>query len=155
MIKNVGLMLKQRSVVSTNLEAYVEPSTNVRATWADLNHLSNKCAAVLSGLGLEQGERVALLMHNSIEFTALFYGAAKLGLVAVPLNTRLTASELAFILSDSGTKALFFDPEFAETVTAIKASQEHPLSIETYLQSTDAGLAGEDCLESLLASASD
>ena len=34
-------------------------------------------------------------MHNSIEFVALFYGAAKLGLIAVPLNTRLTAAELS------------------------------------------------------------
>ena len=114
MIKNAGLMLKQRAIVSTDLEAFVEPSTNVRATRADLNRLTNRCAAVMSGLGLQQGERVALL-HNSIEFTALFYGAAKLGLVAVPLNTRLTASELSFMLSDSGTKALFFDPEFAAT----------------------------------------
>ena len=53
MIKNVGLMLKQRAVVSTNLEAYVEPSTNVRATYADMNRLTNRCAAVLSGLGLQ------------------------------------------------------------------------------------------------------
>ena len=71
-------------------------------------------------------------MHNSIEFTTLFYGAAKLGLVAVPLNTRLTASELSFILSDSGTKALFFDPEFAETVEAIKpARSTHSISKPT------------------------
>ncbi len=90
-------MLKQRAVVSTNLEAFVEPSTGVRASWDDLNRLTNQCAAVMSGLGLEPGERVALLMHNSIEFTALFYGAAKLGLVAVPLNTRLTASELSLL----------------------------------------------------------
>ncbi len=51
--------------------------------------------------------------------------AAKLGLIVVPLNTRLTASELSFILSDSGTNALFFDPEFAETVDSIKAGDEH------------------------------
>ncbi len=155
MIKNVGLMLKQRSVVSTHAEAYVEPSTNVRATWADLNHLTNKCADVMNSLVLKQGDRVALLMHNSIEFTALFYGAAKLGLIVVPLNTRLTASELSFILSDSGTNALFFDPEFAETVDAIKVGDEHPLAIKTYLQTTDEGLAGEDCLKSLLDTASD
>jgi len=155
MIKNVGLMLKQRAVVSTHLEAFVEPSTNVRASYADMNRLTNQCAAVMGGLGLQQGERVALLMHNSIEFASLFYGAAKLGLVVVPLNTRLTASELSFILSDSGTRALFFDPEFAETAAAIKAGGEHPLSIDTYLQTTDDGLGGENCLKSLLAGASD
>ncbi|MGI9288310.1 MAG: acyl-CoA synthetase [Pseudomonadales bacterium] len=155
MIKNVGLMLKQRSVVSTHLEAFVEPSTNVRATYADLNRLTNKCADVIGGLGVKQGKRIALLMHNSIEFAALFYAAAKLGLIVVPLNTRLTASELSFILSDSGTKVLYFDPEFAATVDVIKASEENPLAIDTYMQTTDEGLAGEDSLTSLLVAASD
>jgi acyl-CoA synthetase (AMP-forming)/AMP-acid ligase II len=154
-VKNVGSMLKQRSVVANNLEAYVEPSTNIRATYADLNGLANRCACTMQALGARQGERVALLMNNSIEFVALFYGAAKLGLVVVPLNTRLTASELTFILSDSGSTILFFDSAFAETVAAIKASEEHPLAIGTYVQTTDTGLAGEDCLQSLLTDASE
>ncbi len=152
MIKNVGLMLKQRAVVSTHLEAYVEPSTNVRATYEDMNRLANRCAEVLAGMSLQYGDRVALLMNNSIEFTCLFYGAAKLGLVVVPLNTRLTAAELSFILSDSGSKALIFDPEFAETAAGIEAGSEHPLSIGTYLLTrADDG----DCLASRLAEASD
>jgi len=152
---NVGSMLKQRSVVANNLEAFVEPSTNIRATYADLNKLANKCASTMAALGAKKGDRVALLMNNSIKFVALFYGAAKLGLVVVPLNTRLTASELTFILSDSGTNILFFDAAFAETVATIKASEEHPLTIGEYIQTTDAGLAGEDCLQSLLTDASE
>ena len=154
MIKNVGLMLKQRAVVSTHVEAYVEPSTNVRATYADMNHLANRCANVLNDLGLAQGDRVALLLHNSIEFACMFYGAAKLGLVVVPLNTRLTASELSFILSDSGTRALLYDPEFADTAAAIKASDEHPLEIANYVNNTDTGMEGEPSLQALLAAAS-
>lgn len=154
-MKNVGSMLKQRSVVANNLEAYVEPSTNIRATYADLNSLSNRCASTMAGLGVKPGDRIALLMNNSIEFVALFYGAAKLGLVVVPLNTRLTASELTFILSDSGTTVLFFDSAFAETVAAIKASEEHPHVIGAYIQTTNAGPAGEDCLQSLLTEASE
>ena len=155
MMTNIGLMLKQRANVSTDVEAFVEPSTNTRATWSDLNRLANKCASAMSSLGVKQGDRVALLMHNSIEFAALFYGAAKLGLVVVPLNTRLTASELTFILSDSGTHALFFDPEFAETVNTIKISDEHPLTIGSFVQTTDEGLHDEACLASLLDAASE
>ena len=60
MIKNVGLMLKQRSIVSTNLEAYVEPSTNVRSTYADLNARTNKCAAIMSKLQVNKGDRIIL-----------------------------------------------------------------------------------------------
>jgi acyl-CoA synthetase (AMP-forming)/AMP-acid ligase II len=73
----------------------------------------------------------------------------------VPLNTRLTASELTFILSDSGTNILFFDAAFAETVAAIKAGEEQPLTIGSWIQTTDEGLAGEASLKSLLASASE
>jgi len=155
MMTNIGLMLKQRATVSTDVEAFVEPSTDTRATWADLNRLANKCATTISSLGVKHGDRIALLMHNSIEFAALFYGAAKLGLVVVPLNTRLTASELSFILSDSGTHALFYDPEFSETVNTIKNSSEHPLTIGRYVQTTDQGLHDEECLASLLTTASD
>ena len=154
-MKNIGSMLKQRSIVSTHLEAYVEPSTNVRASYSDLNAHANKCAHVMSGLGVKQGDRVALLMNNSIEFVALFYGAAKLGLIVVPLNTRLTASELTFILSDSGTNILFYDAVFAETVASIKISEEHPLTIGSYVQTTSKGPGDEDSLDSLLVERSD
>ena len=44
-------------------------------------------------------------MKSGVEFVGLFYGAAKLGLVVVPLNTRLAAPELAYILADSGARA--------------------------------------------------
>jgi acyl-CoA synthetase (AMP-forming)/AMP-acid ligase II len=152
---NIGVMLQQRSVVSTHLEAFVEPSTNVRATYADLNRLANRCASVLSTQGLKQGDRVALLMHNSIEYAALFYGAAKLGLIVIPLNTRLTASELSFILSDSGTNILIFDPEFTDVAEAIKVSDEHPLTITSYLPTRDGTSVAGPFLESMLAEGSE
>ncbi len=154
-MKNIGAILQQRAVVSTQLEAYVEPSSNIRASYKDLNLHANKSASVLRNLGVKQGDRIALLMQNSIEFVSLFYGAAKLGLIVIPLNTRLTASELSFILSDSGTNILLYDAEFAATVAAIKAGDEHPLTITNYLQTNDQDLAGEDCFKGLLETASD
>ncbi len=120
-MKNIGAMLRQRAVVSPRLEAYVEPSTNVRMDYTQLNTLANRCARVLTSLGVGKGDRVALLMPNSVEFCALFYGAAKIGAVVVPLNTRLAAPELAFILSDSGSKVLIHGAAFAATVDAIDA----------------------------------
>ncbi len=54
MMTNIGLMLKQRATVSTNVEAYVEPSTETRASWADLNRLANQSAHTLSGLALNR-----------------------------------------------------------------------------------------------------
>jgi O-succinylbenzoate-CoA ligase len=135
MSTNLGLDLRQRAGLSPAVEAYVEPSTDLRLNYRELNEFTNRCASVLGALDLKAGDRVALLMQNSVEFVGLFYAAAKLGLVVVPLNTRLAAAELAFILSDSGARALFYGPECAETTAGIKANQEHPLQLEHYIQS--------------------
>ena len=81
---NLGLHLSQRAGLSPDLENYVEPSTNTRLNYAEMNTFSNRCAGVIAGCGLQPGDRVALLMQNCVEFVALFYGAAKLGIVVVP-----------------------------------------------------------------------
>src|SRR5260370_7699048 len=107
-MKNIGSMLRQRATVSPRLEAYVEPSTNVRMNYAEMNALANRCANVLTSLGIGEGDRVGLLMPNSVEFCCLFYGAAKIGAVAGPLNTPLAAPEVAFILSHCGHTILFY-----------------------------------------------
>lgn len=148
-MKNIGVMLKQRAVVSPLLEAYVEPSTNIRIDYTEMNALANRCASVLRSLGIGAGDRVALLMPNSVEFCCLFYGAAKIGAVAVPLNTRLAAPELEFILSDSGSKVLIYGEEFADTAAAVKAGTEHPCTIEAWVPT----VGGEGALIELLKAA--
>ena len=65
MNKNVGLMLKQRAVVSTNVEAYVEPSNNIRASWQDVNLLSNRCASIMKSLGLVCGQRASHMSRGT------------------------------------------------------------------------------------------
>ncbi len=151
---NLGLHLTQRAGLSRDLEAYVEPSTDTRLTYAGLNTLVNRCCGVLNGLGLEPGDRAALLMQNCVEFVALFYAAAKLGIVVVPLNTRLTPSELSFILSDSGSKALFYGAECGELTSGIKANKDHPLGITTWVRIRP-GEGGDPGLEALLEKATD
>lgn len=65
-MKNIGWMLRQRATVSPRLQAYVEPSTDVRMTYAQMNALANRCADVLTALGIAKGDRVALLMASSM-----------------------------------------------------------------------------------------
>lgn len=149
---NLGHQLSQRAGLSPDLEYYVEPSTNTRLTYGQMNALSNRCAAVIANCGLQAGDRVALLMQNCLEFVGLFYGAAKLGIVVVPLNTRLTASELSFILSDSGNKALFYGAECTELAAGVKANNEHPMAIESWVQVRE-GESDDPILENLLSTA--
>ena len=128
-MKNIGAMLKERAVVSPQIEAYVEPSANTRMDYTQMNALANKCGSVLTSLGVGKGDRVALLMPNSVEFCCLFYGAAKIGAVAVPLNTRLKAPELEYILSDSATKVLIYGEAFAAVAETIKAGKNSSCTV--------------------------
>jgi fatty-acyl-CoA synthase len=55
-----------------------------------------------------------------LEFVEVIFAMAKLGLILVPLNWRLAAAELSFIISDSGAETLFFDPDFAAAAESLK-----------------------------------
>jgi len=148
-MNNIGAMFKQRAVVSPKLEAYVEPSSGTRVNYQQMNERINQCASVLLSLNVSKGDRVALLMPNSLEFCCLFYATAKIGAVAVPLNTRLAAAELEFIISDSGSSVLVYGDAFAETVAAIKAGTAHPCTVKDWLPA----VTGEGSLASRLKSA--
>ena len=80
----------------------------MRYTFAELDERANRSAHVLSALGLSKGDRIAVLLPNGHHFVEIFYAAARSGLIVVPLNWRLVADELAFLLRDSGATVLVF-----------------------------------------------
>ncbi len=73
---------------------------------AALNEATNRMASALVGLGVGCGDRIALLLGNRPEFVVTYYGAAKIGAITVPLNTRLSGRELSYILADSASCVL-------------------------------------------------
>src|SRR4029077_14455287 len=77
-----------------------------RSTFRDLHERVASIAAALHGHGFAAGDRLALLLPNEREYIELVYACAWLGLIAVPLNTRLTASEISHILSDATPRGL-------------------------------------------------
>ena len=66
----------------------------------------------MQALGIGKGDHVAILMPNGEQWLALFYGAALIGAVTVPVNTRFKAAEIDFCLKQSGAKALFYVDRF-------------------------------------------
>lgn len=78
-------------------------------------------AAMLDGLGVGRGDRIAFLGLNSPEMLALMFACARLGAMLVPLNWRLAPPEHLFILRDSGAKILFCEAEFADGAASIAA----------------------------------
>src|SRR5271169_5682993 len=67
------------------------------------------------------------------EFCCLFYGASKIGAVAVPLNTRLAAPEVDFILSDCGSKVVIYGEASATVVDAIKADTDSSCTVSDWV----------------------
>ena len=66
----------------------------------------------MQALGIGKGDHVAILMPNGEQWLSLFYGAALIGAVSVPVNTRFKAAEIDFCLKQSGAKALFYVERF-------------------------------------------
>ena len=124
MRNNIGQILTKRSVISPDIEALYDVSADRRYTYRELNIEANKVAEALTELGLRTGDRVGLLLMNSTEFITTFFATAKLGGIVVPLNWRLVADELEFILKDSGVTVLLYGSEFTDTITELQSRGE-------------------------------
>jgi acyl-CoA synthetase (AMP-forming)/AMP-acid ligase II len=90
-------------------------------TYPELNRRVNRLAHSLLGLGLKKGDKLAVLLENSIEIVELFLATAKTGIVIVPINFRLTAAEVAYIAGNADARAFFVHDEFAGTVDPVRA----------------------------------
>ena len=78
-------------------------------TYAELHDGAARLASALAAGGVTAGDRVALLLHNGIEFVETFLACHRLAAVPVPINFRLAADEVDFILADSGAVAVICD----------------------------------------------
>jgi acyl-CoA synthetase (AMP-forming)/AMP-acid ligase II len=129
---NVGLSLKKRAQISANSEAFVEFEKGRRFSFTELNARSNRTANALLERGVKPGDRVATLLKNGIEFVESYYAIAKIGAVMVPVNWRLVANEIAYILGDSGASALIFDADFDATVEQLQGNGD--LAVHSFLR---------------------
>lgn len=89
-------------------------------TYPEVNERVNRVADSLLKLGLEKGDKVAVLMENSIEIVEVFLATAKSGLIIVPINFRLVGREVEYIVNNSDASALIVDDEFAPVVESIR-----------------------------------
>ncbi|MGE5702098.1 MAG: long-chain-fatty-acid--CoA ligase [Clostridia bacterium] len=85
-------------------------------TYAQFNREVNRLAHGLISLGVEKGQKVALMMKNSDRFAISFFAAAKVGAVLVPVNFRLAGVEVNYILDHSDSILVVCDAEYAELI---------------------------------------
>jgi acyl-CoA synthetase (AMP-forming)/AMP-acid ligase II len=111
---SIWAMVLRAAAKNPDGEALVCGST--RLTWAEVVRRSEQIAAGFRRLGLERGDRVAILLGNRIEFPLLLFAAAHQGLVTVLLGTRQQKPEIAYVLNDCGAKLLIHEAALAERV---------------------------------------
>ncbi len=87
-------------------------TATARLTYGKLLQRAQEAAGGMHALGLRKGDHVALLMGNDEHWITHFYGAALLGAVTVPVNTRFKAAEMEFCLKQADCKALIYAPRF-------------------------------------------
>lgn len=89
--------------------------------WGELREADLRYASALVRAGVRKGDRVGILMKNSVEYVFAMLAIARAGGIAVRLNWRLTPHELKFILNDSGTSLLFVDDDLLDSIAGLRA----------------------------------
>nr|WP_319396776.1 AMP-binding protein [uncultured Desulfobacter sp.] len=89
---------------------------NRQITYGELDQRTNRLGNLLTGLGLQKRDHVAIFMDNCTESAEVYIAAAKTGLVVVPINFRLSEKEIAGQLNHSESKCLIFDSVFTPIV---------------------------------------
>ena len=119
-----GDILGERARISPRKTALLCVATGQRLGYRELDDRAIRCARFwLEQCGLTKRDRIGILAKNRIEFLDAFFAAGKSGIIVVPLNVRLTPSELGVIIKSSGMKALVYDGEFADKVRQLKREQ--------------------------------
>ena len=78
----------------------------------------------LQAHGVKQGDRIALLLYNSIDYWRLYFAVTALGAIVVKLNWRLSAEEIEYALTDSGATVVFVNEELADRVAFLEARDD-------------------------------
>ncbi|MFE5703576.1 AMP-binding protein [Rhodococcus koreensis] len=90
-------------------------------TYREVAALARRQAAKLDELGVDVGERVAVVSQNSARLLVSFYGVAGSGRVLVPVNFRLSPDEVRYIVQQSGARVLLIDPELRDSLRGVRA----------------------------------
>ncbi|MCD2198188.1 long-chain-fatty-acid--CoA ligase [Actinomycetospora endophytica] len=87
-----------------------------RRTYREVDERVTRLGNVLSARGVEAGDRVAVLGRNSTDVVEAWLAALRVGAIAVPVNFRMVADEIAYVLADSGATVVLRDEEFTDVV---------------------------------------
>ncbi len=102
-------------------------------TYAELAARARRMARAMEDLGIGEGERVAMVSHNSARLLTAFFGICGYGRVLVPINFRLSPGEVSYIVEHSGARVLFVDPELEESLSSVTAEHRFVIGDDSHL----------------------
>jgi fatty-acyl-CoA synthase len=105
---------------SREIVSRLGPGKFERTSYAQLGELARRMGAALKALGVKPGDRVATLMWNHATHIACYYAAPAIGAVLHPLNPRLAAEEIAYIVADAGDNMVLVDQDLLPLWSAIE-----------------------------------
>ena len=88
-------------------------------TYAEMARRARAMAAGLDALGIGVGERVAIVSHNSARLLTALFGVSGSGRILVPINFRLVAEEVKYIVAHCGARVLLVDPELEDALAEL------------------------------------
>ncbi|GAA2098216.1 long-chain-fatty-acid--CoA ligase [Actinomadura alba] len=116
-------VLRDRARETPDRIAFI--SADERVTYAEFDSRVDRAANALRAAGVDRGDRVAILDKNSIEYVEQLFAAARLGAVQVPVNYRLSADEVAYVVNDAQARVFLAGREFVPLLDAIADRLEH------------------------------
>ena len=125
-------VLARHARVRPDAVAFVDPHR--RATFGEIDARVTRLANALAQRGIGPGDRVAVLGLNSLELVETWFAALRLGAIVVPLNFRLVAEEIAYLLTDSGATAVVVDVALAPLLEKARPAVHTVLTIGGDLQ---------------------
>jgi len=147
-------VLGERARLTPDKTALVWAPDGSRFTYRDLDVRAARVArAWRRECGFAPGDRVALLAHNCVEYLDIFFAAARSGIILVPVNTRLTPSEIEFVVRDAGVRGFVYGAGFDDTIRALCGPEVAPPGIHRWISLGEPAAAGHDRLAGLLARA--
>ncbi len=95
-------------------------------TYTHLHERANQTGCWLQSMGIEKGDRVAVMLSNCPEFIEIYLACARLGAIFVPVNFRLSAPELMYILKNSRPRLLVFGARYLDIITPLNLTRNRP-----------------------------
>ena len=95
-------------------------------TYAALHRRANRSACWLQSVGIEKGDRVAVLLSNCPEFLEIYFACCRLGAIFVPINFRSASPEIDYFLKNSRPRLLIFGSEYAEQIDNLNLKDSLP-----------------------------